>query len=142
MITRASEIVQVEEYSNAHLECLVNSNPVNERVISWVRRKNETDQISILNLNPSSYEDDEFFYNRMRSDVEILNEESALFADGAKMKSSLYIMNATLQDSGTSFDCIANNGVGKEAKSTVTLLVLRKFVHLMQHLFHMQIVYS
>ena len=124
MITKTSEMVLVEQDSTAHLECYVDSNPVNERVISWVRRKNETD---ILPLNPSSFEDDESFYNRMRSDVEIFTEDGGVpLPEGAKMKSSLLIMNATLQDSGTSFDCIANNGVGKESKSTLTLLVLRK----------------
>ena len=115
-------MVLVEQDSTAHLECFVDSNPVNERVISWVRRKNETD---IVPLNPSSFDEDSF-YDRMRSDVEILTEDGFASVDGAKMKSSLLIMNATLQDSGTSFDCIANNGIGKESKSTLTLLVLRK----------------
>lgn len=119
-------MVLVEEFSNAHLECYVDSNPVNERVIQWVRRKNETE---IVPINGSE-EDDESYYNRMRSDLELFNDDnqqqSGHVVDDAKMKSSLLIMNATLQDSGTSFDCIADNGIGKAAKSTLTLLVLRK----------------
>ncbi|KAJ6218009.1 hypothetical protein RDWZM_009166, partial [Blomia tropicalis] len=126
VIKKTTEMVLVEEFSNAHLECYVDSNPVNERVIQWVRRKNETE---IVPINGSE-EDDESYYNRMRSDLELFNDDnqqqSGHVVDDAKMKSSLLIMNATLQDSGTSFDCIADNGIGKAAKSTLTLLVLHK----------------
>src|SRR5699024_7456422 len=107
-------MVLVEENSNAHLECYVDSNPVSEKVITWKRRKNESERI--VPLGSSSFEDESSSRGeRMRPDVEIFTEESGPFADGAKMKSSLVVINATLQDSGTSFDCIADNGIGKES---------------------------
>lgn len=132
----------VEEFQNAHLECFVDSNPVNERVISWQRRRNETELPAVpplstaVSSSSSSFDDDdESVYNRMRSDVEILSEEAQQFTSGAKVKSSLLILNATLDDSGTSFDCIANNGIGKVIQSTLTLLVLRKFLAFVMQIF-------
>lgn len=123
-------MVLVEEGSSAHFECFVDANPVNEHVITWKRRKNDSE--SIVLSSPSSFDEEEStVFNRMHTDVEILSSEEAsgggLFADGAKMKGTLVIVNATLADSGTSFDCLADNGVGKRSKSTMTLLVLRKF---------------
>ena len=126
-------MVLVEEFNNAHLECLVDSNPVNERVVSWLRRKDETETVPLTSSssssssNSGSFDDDESFYSRMRSDIEILSDDAQQFSNGPKIKSSLLVMNATLEDSGTSFDCIANNGIGKESKSTITLLVLREY---------------
>lgn len=128
VITKITELVLVEEFSNANLECYVDSNPVNERVVTWQRRRNETvgPIVGGGGIGAVNSDDEESFYSRMRTDVEILSSETQPFADGAKLKSSLLLMNATLQDSGTSFDCIANNGVG-EVKATLTLLVLRKY---------------
>ncbi|KAF7487628.1 Nephrin [Sarcoptes scabiei] len=62
----------------------------------------------------------------MHSEIEIFSDDQQQFSDGSRIKSSLLIMNATIHDSGTSFDCIADNGIGKPSKSTTTLLVLHK----------------
>lgn len=129
VITKTTQLVLVEEFSNANLECYVDSNPVNERVVTWQRRRNDTADIVGNGVGGGVADDEESFYSRMRSDVEILSSETQPFANGAKLKSSLLLVNATLQDSGTSFDCIANNGVG-EAKATLTLLVLREYIFL------------
>lgn len=123
----------------------MDSNPANEHVVSWLRRKNDSNNInSIMPISSTSsgssisFDDDADLssasvYNRMHSEVEILTDDgqhpSQTGEDSVKIKSSLLIINATLQDSGTSFDCIANNGIGKESKSTVTLLVLRMYSH-------------
>lgn len=144
-------MVLVEEGSSAHFECFVDANPVSEQVITWKRRKNESESVVPSNPSSSSYDDDESssssssVFNRMRTDVEIFNTEESTSngggnspPDGAKMKGSLVVLNATLADSGTSFDCLAGNGIGKKSKSTMTLLVLRKcpFLQRFIHSFH------
>lgn len=134
-------MVLVDEYHNAHLECFIDANPINEHVIQWIRRKNDSDygsssinvhhhhNVPLLTSSSSSSSFDDIASsstNRMHSEVELLSEESQPFADGAKLKSSLLIINATLRDSGSIFECLANNGIGKEVKSSIILLVLRK----------------
>lgn len=136
IIKKSSDIILIEEYQNAHLECYVDSNPFNEHVIKWFRRRNNSDDqflspsssLSSSSSSLSSYDDDqEPYFNRMHSEIEIFSDDQQQFSDGSRIKSSLLIMNATIHDSGTSFDCIADNGIGKPSKSTTTLLVLRKF---------------
>lgn len=125
LIKKTSELVFIEEFSTATLECYVDANPIPKKVIKWIRRKNDSESTVPLS---SSFDEDESAYHtaRIRYETEVFEEDSPAYADGIKVKSSLVISNATLQDSGTSFDCIADNGVGKESKSTMTLLVLRK----------------
>nr|XP_046920413.1 nephrin-like isoform X2 [Dermatophagoides farinae] len=141
IIKKTTEMVLVDEYHNAHLECFIDANPINEHVIQWIRRKNDSDygsssinvhhhhNVPLLTSSSSSSSFDDIASsstNRMHSEVELLSEESQPFADGAKLKSSLLIINATLRDSGSIFECLANNGIGKEVKSSIILLVLHK----------------
>ena len=146
MIKKTSELVLVEVGANAHFECLVDANPVNEQVITWKRRKNDSESSvpSSSSFSSSSYDksDDSeessssssSVFNRMRTDVEVFNQgeenggvSSSNFGGGVPLKGTLVVLNASLADSGTSFDCLADNGVGKRSKATMTLLVLRKF---------------
>nr|XP_027194216.1 nephrin-like isoform X2 [Dermatophagoides pteronyssinus] len=142
IIKKITEIVMVDEYHNAHLECYLDANPINEHIIRWIRHKNDSDYNSMIHYHhhnvplssssssSSSYDDLDDIVStsshRMHSEVELLPEESQPFADGAKLKSSLLILNVTLRDSGSIFECLANNGIGKEVKSAITLLVLHK----------------
>lgn len=142
MIKKTSELVLVEVGANAHFECLVDANPVNEQVITWKRRKNDSESsVPSSSSSSSSYDksDDSeessssSVFNRMRTDVEVFNSEEnggvspSNFGGGVPLKGTLMVLNASLADSGTSFDCLADNGVGKRSKATMTLLVLRKF---------------
>lgn len=135
IIKKTTELVMVDEYHNAHLECFIDANPINEHVIQWIRRSNDSDYGSLVHHHhvplTSSFDDSDdiasLSSHRMHSEVELLSEESQPFADGAKLKSSLLIINVTLRDSGSTFECVANNGIGKEVKSAITLLVLRKY---------------
>lgn len=168
MIKKTSELVLVEVGANAHFECLVDANPVNEQVITWKRRKNDSESSvpSSSSSSSSSYDksDDSeesssssSVFNRMRTDVEVFNQGeenggvfSSNFGGGVPLKGTLVVLNASLADSGTSFDCLADNGVGKRSKATMTLLVLRKFLFALAFfcfvqsfaivLFHMQMV--
>ena len=85
----------------------------------------------------------------MRTDVEVFNSEengaSPSSFGGVPLKGTLMVLNASLADSGTSFDCLADNGVGKRSKATMTLLVLRKFICcflLLSHSFAMALSYA
>ncbi len=158
MIKKTSELVLVEVGANAHFECLVDANPVNEQVITWKRRKNDSESsVPSSSSSSSSYDksDDSeessssSVFNRMRTDVEVFNSEengaSPSSFGGVPLKGTLMVLNASLADSGTSFDCLADNGVGKRSKATMTLLVLRKFICcflLLSHSFAMVLSYA
>jgi hypothetical protein len=114
-IQKITELVMVDEGGNAYLECNVDSNPTTDNTITWRRRRNETDG--------SSTPIDSL---RMRSTVESVDGNSNGNTE-IKLKSTLVIYNATLEDSGASFDCVANNGIGETDTSTAVVLVLREY---------------
>jgi hypothetical protein len=113
-----SELVLVDEWSNAYLECSVDANPTTDTTIQWRRKvRNESD---------SSVVSQEIDSMRMRTTVETIDSSGVSGQTGSVLKGTLVIYNTSLEDSGQQFECVANNGVGDGDTAVATLLVLRK----------------
>lgn len=108
----------VDEWANAYLECSVDANPTTETTITWRRRyRNESDAVSTQPIDS----------NRMQVSVEGIDSTTSQTNSQITLKGTLIIFNTSLEDSGQSFECVANNGVGDSDISIATLLVLRMF---------------
>jgi len=141
-IVAITELVQVEQEGNAIIECLVDANPATERTITWKARSKSNFSLSSTGESQANYV--EIDQTRMRVIVELVQQNDAtqdekvittkLFSSltpaqrkSVKVKSSLVIYNVSIEDSASSFDCFANNGInGTSDVATSTLLVLRK----------------
>ena len=109
----------VDEGATAYLECNVDANPTTDTTITWRRRiRNESDAISTQPIDS----------DRMRVSVEGIDTTTSHTQSQLSLKGTLIIYNASLQDSGQSFECVANNGVGANDTAVSTLLVLREFI--------------
>lgn len=112
-------MVMVEEWADAYIECYVNANPTPDSTIQWRRRfRNDTDTgVQRPSIDSA----------RMTTLVEMVDTSSSSQAQSEiTVKATLVIYNASLEDSGQSFECVANNGVGDSDTAVATLLVLRK----------------
>lgn len=117
-IQKITELVMVDEWADAYLECYVNANPSPETTIKWRRRyRNETD----TGLNSQAIDS-----ARMTTLVESVDQTSSQANSQITLKGTLVIYNASLEDSGQAFECVANNGVGDTDTALITLLVLRE----------------
>lgn len=111
----------VDQWADAYIQCYVDANPTPETTIQWRRRmRNESDATTASPLALDSV--------RMTTLVEAVDTTSSSSQANSQMtlKATLVIYNASLEDSGQSFECVANNGVGDTDTAVATLLVLRK----------------
>ena len=116
-ILKVSDMVMVDEFANAYLECSVDANPSTDTTITWRRRfRNESDAIVTQEIDSS----------RMRATIEIIDTIGITGQSTVTLKGTLAIYNTSLEDSGQQFECLANNGIGESDTSIATLLVLRK----------------
>ena len=119
-IQRITEMVMVDEWADAYIECYVDANPTPDTTIQWRRRlRNDTD----AGVNAQTIDS-----SRMTTMVESVDTVSSSSQANIQisLKATLVIYNASLEDSGQSFECVANNGVGDTDTAVATLLVLRK----------------
>ncbi|XP_054154061.1 nephrin-like isoform X2 [Oppia nitens] len=115
-ILKVSEMVMIDEWANAYLECNVDANPSTDTTITWRRRfRNESDAIVTQEIDSS----------RMRETIETI-DTVGISGSGYTLKGSLAIYNTSLEDSGQQFECVANNGIGDSDTAIATLLVLHK----------------
>ncbi|CAG2102853.1 unnamed protein product [Medioppia subpectinata] len=117
-ILKVSDLVMVDEWSNAYLECTVDANPTTDTTITWRRKvRNESDTALITQEIDSM---------RMRTTVDTIDSSGLSGQTGTVLKGTLVIYNTSLEDSGQQFECVANNGVGDGDTAIATLLVLHK----------------
>ena len=109
----------VDEGATAYLECNIDANPTTDTTITWRRRfRNESDGTSTQPIDS----------DRMRVSVEGIDATTSHGSAQISLKGTLIIYNASLEDSGHTFECVANNGVGDTDTAITTLLVLRQYI--------------